>query len=58
MSDAIKVKLDGEEIKLNPFVYKIFKKIIRGMLESLDDISGATKVEIEAIYEKGLDESS
>jgi hypothetical protein len=58
MSDLIKIKLDGEEIKLNPFVHKIFRKIIRGMLESLDDISGAKNVEIEVTYENGLDEDS
>jgi len=58
MSDSIKIKLDGEEIDLNPFVNKIFKKIIRGMLESLDGISGAKKVEIEINYEKELDEDS
>ena len=56
MSDSIKIKLDGEEIILNPFVHKIFRKIIKGMLESLDEISGAKKVEIEVVYEEGLDE--
>ena len=58
MSDSVIIKLDGEEIDLNPFVYKIFKNAIRGLLESLDDVSGTKKVEIEINYKKELDEDS
>ena len=58
MSDSVIIKLDGEEIDLNPFVFTIFQKVIRGMLESLNDVSGVKKVEIEINYEKELDENS
>ena len=56
MTDSINIEIDGNELELGSFVTKIFLKLIKGMIESLDGIAGTKNVKIEVSYNDALEE--
>ena len=51
MADAVELKVNGEEIRLNAFVQKALLGVVEGFLGALDDVPGAIR-EIEISVKK------
>lgn len=47
MGENIKLKIDDKDVPMNPFVKKIFTKVISGLIGSLDKLpADINKIEI------------
>ena len=51
MSDAIKLKVNGKEVPMNPFVERTFSNVISGLVHSLDKLPDDVR-QIEIFIEK------